>query len=131
MTGALLSFLMLVLFPTAQHPPSDPAGEPLDAKLSWLTEQDHDFGVIKQGRPVKYIFQFKNTGTTPLTLETVRTTCGCTAAQWTETAVAPGDTGDIKIEYDAYQGGSFRKKIRVFFEERKKAEILWIRGETE
>ncbi len=131
MTGALLSFLMLVLFPTTEFLTPDFAGQTPDAKLSWLTEQDHDFGMIKQGRPVKFIFQFKNTGTSPLTLETVRTTCGCTAAQWTETPIAPGETGDITVEYDAYQGGSFRKKIRVFFEERKKAEILWIRGETE
>ncbi len=131
MTGALLSLLMFVFLPNTQLQTSHLASDAPGSKLAWLTEQDHDFGAIKQGRPVKFVFQFKNTGDTPLTLETVRTTCGCTAAQWTETPIAPGATGDIIIEYDAYQSGSFRKKIRVFFEERKKAEILWIQGETE
>ena len=100
------------------------------AKLVWQTERDHDFGEIRQGRPVKFVFQYKNTGDTPLTLETVRTTCGCTAAEWTEGPVAPGGTGEISVEYDAYQGGAFKKKIRVFFQEQKKAEVLWIRGVT-
>ena len=125
MTLALLFALFLgnTTLPTHHFPPP--------AKLTWQTERDHDFGEIRQGRPVKFVFQYKNTGDTPLTLETVRTTCGCTAAEWTEGPVAPGGTGEISVEYDAYQGGAFKKKIRVFFQEQKKAEVLWIRGVTQ
>jgi len=124
MPTALLFALFLgkMALPAPHFPPA--------ARLVWQTERDHDFGEIRQGRPVKFVFQYKNTGDSPLTLETVRTTCGCTAAQWTEGPVAPGGTGDISVEYDAYQGGAFKKKIRVFFQEQKKAEILWIRGDV-
>jgi hypothetical protein len=124
MTAALLFALFLgkMTLPAPHLPPP--------TRLAWQTERDHDFGEIRQGRPVKFVFQYKNTGDSPLTLETVRTTCGCTAAEWTEGPVAPGGTGDISVEYDAYQSGAFKKKIRVFFEEQKKAEILWIRGDV-
>ncbi|HND89627.1 MAG TPA: DUF1573 domain-containing protein, partial [Saprospiraceae bacterium] len=104
---------------------------PATSKMAWLTERDHDFGEIPQGRPVKFVFRYRNTSDAPLTLETVRTTCGCTAAEWTEGPVPPGGTGDISVEYDAYQGGTFKKKIRVFFHEQKKAEMLSIRGEVD
>jgi hypothetical protein len=99
-----------------------------DCHVRWLGAVEHDFGVILQGKPVEMVFRFQNEGTTPITLQTARTTCGCTAAQWTETAVAPGDEGEIRIEYDAYKRGKFNKKIWVFFDCQKKPYYLHIRG---
>ncbi len=124
----MTALLFALLFPLLHSPA---ASLPPTAKLLWQTEKDHDFGQIRQGRPVKFVFQYKNTGDAPLTLETVRTTCGCTAAEWTEGPVAPGASGEISVEYDAYQGGAFKKKIRVFFQEQKKAEVLSIRGSAQ
>lgn len=98
--------------------------------VTWLTEQDHDFGEIRAGKPVSFVFRFKNTATDTLVLQTVRTTCGCTAARYTEEPIAPGAEGEVNIEYDAAQSGAFRKKIRVFFDRQRKAEILWISGEV-
>lgn len=101
------------------------------SKVEWLNEKNHDFGLIKRDRPVQHRFAFKNISKDTIMLETVRTTCGCTAAKWTETPVAPGQEGMVSIEYDAYQRGSFNKKIRVFFDRQKKAEILRISGEVD
>lgn len=98
------------------------------AVVEWLTERDHDFGVLRHERPATFVFQFKNVDTQPLVLQTVRTTCGCTAATWTEAPIAPGATGEVTIEYDAYQRGDFRKKIKVFFDRQRKPELLWIHG---
>ncbi len=114
-----------------------PLTQPLHARvgtppvIEWLTETDHNFGQIRQGYPVKYVFKFKNITQTPILLETVRTTCGCTAAKWPEEAILPGETGEILIEYDTYKSGDFRKKIRVFFDQQHKPEILWIEGSVD
>ena len=131
---ALRIFYFLPLFPAPASPDSDvvffrPASAP-GPVVAWLTEQDHDFGEIPQGRPRSFLFRFKNVSADTILLQTVRTTCGCTAAKYTEEPIAPGETGEIDVEYDAYQGGAFSKKIRVFFDKQKKAEILWIRGEV-
>ena len=96
--------------------------------VEWLTPREHDFSVIPHDKPVETIFKFKNVAGESILLETVRTTCGCTAANWTEGAIAPGATGEVRIEYDAYQRGDFSTKIRVFFNKQRKAEILRIQG---
>jgi Protein of unknown function (DUF1573) len=116
------TFTSFLLFTISFFPASKPA------VIEWNTPREHDFGDIKRDRPVTYVFTYKNISTEPVTLETVRTTCGCTAASWTETAVAPGAQGEVRIEYDAYQQGDFSKKIRVFFDKQRKPEILKISG---
>jgi hypothetical protein len=124
----LLSLLCAIGSPAL--PVSNHGSQPT-ALLEWLTETDHDFGTLKKDHPAWFAFKYKNISNAPLVLETVRTTCGCTAASWTEEAILPGETGVINIEYDAYHGGTFRKKIKVFFKEQKKAETLWIGGDVE
>jgi hypothetical protein len=99
--------------------------------VTWLTPRKHDFGTIQHDRPVVFVFKFQNISTETILLETVRTTCGCTAASWTEKPLAPGETGEVRIEYDAYKTGDFRKKITVFFDKQRKAEVLNITGTVE
>lgn len=109
-----------------------PTTAPDNGKIvTWLTETDHDFGTVRHGSTVRYTFRFKNALTEPIVLQTVRTTCGCTAAEWTESPVEAEAEGEILIEFDADRGGSFRKKITVFFNKQRKPETLWISGEVE
>jgi hypothetical protein len=104
---------------------------PVPPEVWWPDGVEHDFGALPAGRPRTHVFRFVNQTSAPLTVETVRTTCGCTAARYTETPVAPGETGEITLEYDALKSGYFEKKARVFFYERKKSETLTIRGSVE
>lgn len=120
--------LLTALYFACFTPVSGSVAEPL-ATVEWLTEQDHDFGEVRSGKTVRFKFRYKNVTAGPLILQTVRTTCGCTAAEWTEAPVGPGESGEIGIEFESSQAGPFRKKIRVFFDQQRKAEILWISGE--
>ena len=107
-----------------------PAAPAKGRVVEWLTPVEYDFGEVKFGRTVGTSFTFKNVSSDSILLQTVRTTCGCTAANWPEQAIAPGATGEIKIEYSADQSGGFRKKIRVFFDRQRKPELLWVGGEV-
>ncbi len=107
------------------------SSDPRPAVVKWITETDHDFGTLRAGRPATFTFSFQNALTEPIVLETVRTTCGCTAAEWTETPVEAGQSGEVVIEYSADRRGDFKKKITVFFDKQRKAETLWIRGTVE
>ncbi|HNL38655.1 MAG TPA: DUF1573 domain-containing protein [Saprospiraceae bacterium] len=124
MLTTLFSLLLFCVAPESVNAPPTPV-------VSWLTEQDHDFGEVPSGKTVHFLFKYKNISTEPLLLQTVRTTCGCTAADWTEEPVMPGGTGQISIEFESSQRGAFHKKIRVFFDKQRKAEILWIGGEVQ
>ena len=107
------------------------AAAPKPKAVEWLTEKTYDFGTVELGSVTGTSFTFKNTSTQPILLQTVRTTCGCTAAKWPESPIAPGATGEIRIEYSADRSGRFSKKIRVFFDAMKKPEMLRIVGACE
>ena len=98
------------------------------ARVSWPEGKVHDFGKVKG--PQEYTFMFKNEGTTSLTVETTRTTCGCTAASFDQKPVPPGETGRIKVEFDGEVpiGNRFKKKVKVFFLEKKRPETLVVKG---
>ena len=99
--------------------------------VEWLSPTEYDFGELKKGVPATHEFRFKNTSSEPITVDNVRSSCGCTATEWEETVIAPGEESKIKIEYDARKEGYFYKKITVFFSTQRKAEKLFILGYVE
>jgi hypothetical protein len=75
----------------------------------------YDFGMIREeGGKVTARFNFTNVGTEDLILKSVRPGCGCTAANYTKTAIAPGERGFIDATYNpSGRPGSFNKNIKV------------------
>ncbi len=63
--------------------------------------------------PVQARFEVRNMGSHPLTITDVRTDCGCTAAAWSRSAVAPGQSATITATFDAATLGTFVKQVRV------------------
>ena len=99
----------------------------------------YDFGKIKEeGGKVTGKFIFTNIGNEPLELTNVRPGCGCTAANYTKGAIAPGEQGYIEATYNPYnRPGAFNKNIRVTtneprFLENDKAtpHMIFIKGEV-
>lgn len=72
-----------------------------------------NLGDLKQREPHPGTFTFTNTGDTPLILNNVTTSCGCTTLEWSRQPIEPGKTGEIKVIYDALHTGRFIKTIRV------------------
>ncbi len=62
----------------------------------------HDFGVVNDGTALKHVFTVKNTGTSPLELTNVSTSCGCTAATLGVHEVPPGRSGPIEVTFDTH-----------------------------
>lgn len=101
------------------------------SKVEWLSATSHDFGDISRGVPVPVDFRFRNITKEALVIDNIRTTCGCTASEWSEEVVEPGKEGVIQIEFDAKKEGYFYKKITVFFSGQRKGEKLSIEGYVE
>lgn len=75
----------------------------------------HNFGTIKeeQGKAIAK-FVFTNTGTGDLKIVNVRTSCGCTASDYSKGVVKPGQKGYVTATYfTAHRPGPFRKSITV------------------
>jgi hypothetical protein len=64
-------------------------------------KSEHDFGTIKEGDKVTYIYKLKNTGEAPLIIQEAKPSCGCTAPDWTKTPIPVGGEGFVKAEFDS------------------------------
>ena len=64
-------------------------------------ETSHDFGDIIQGEKVQYNFMVTNTGGDKLIITNVRASCGCTAALPDKKELAPGESTNIKVEFNS------------------------------
>ena len=80
-----------------------------------IKETEHNFAKIPQGKPVFHIFEIVNTGKTPLKLDDVHASCGCTTPEWSREAIAPGATSQIKVGYNASAEGPFDKTITITY----------------
>lgn len=94
-----------------------------------LKELSHDFGRIRQGKPVTHNFEVINRGKTPLLIENVEASCGCTTPEWSESAIEPGATSPIKVGFNASTEGKFEKTITIHYNEGK-VKTLTISGEV-
>lgn len=64
-----------------------------------FAEMSHDFGNIEQNTTNKKTFTFTNTGENPLIISNAKGSCGCTVPQYPREPIAPGETGEILVEY--------------------------------
>jgi len=76
-----------------------------------FAEESHNFGDIVQGTKVEHTFKFENSGTEPLILSNVLTTCGCTASSWPREPIAPGGEGEIVVTFNS--AGKMGKQNKV------------------
>jgi hypothetical protein len=74
-----------------------------------------DLGQVKVGSPVTGTFTVTNVGTTPLIIENVQPSCGCTKSDYTKEPIAPGKNGSITATYNAAVVGNFNKSVYVKF----------------
>jgi hypothetical protein len=89
----------------------------------------YDFGKIPQGKPVYYSFEVKNAGSTPLKIDNVLTSCGCTTPEWNKEPIAPGATDKLKVGYNAASEGQFDKTITITYNGSETKQIR-IKGEV-
>ena len=75
-----------------------------------------------------FIFEFKNTGKTPVLIQNVQTSCGCTNASKPEEPIQPGKKGEIAVKYDTKRVGQFTKTITVTTNVQTEPIILTIKG---
>lgn len=74
---------------------------PAETAAMTFEETAYDFGTIQEGDLVKHTFSFTNTGKVPLIIQNATAQCGCTVPDWTRTPIAPGEKGEIRVEFNS------------------------------
>ncbi len=91
---------------------------------------EHDFGTIKEEiGAVTTQFEFTNTGKSPLIIQRVSASCGCTTPSYTREPILPGKKGVISAQYSTVRRpGAFSKTIRVYTNVPDSVYVLTIKG---
>ena len=95
-----------------------------------FTTEKHDFGKIKQGVPVTYYFEFKNISDKPVVVENASASCGCTIPEKPEKPIGPGETGKIKVQYNAAAVAPFNKDVYIKLAGVDQQKVVHITGEV-
>jgi hypothetical protein len=83
------------------------------ANLHWESAVQ-EFERVPEDGSVTAKYAFKNTGSEPVTIRRVQTSCGCTSAKLTKTTFAPGESGEIEVKFTfGSRRGLQRKLISV------------------
>jgi hypothetical protein len=89
--------------------------KPAPEGIKFSTDQ-HSFGKIPQGKPVTHVFKVTNISGAPYKLDNVQASCGCTTPTWDkEKTLAPGETMEITVGYNAASEGPFTKPVTVTY----------------
>lgn len=120
---ALFSMLFVVLSVMAQ-----------EKKVVEFNERIHDFGTIQEevGK-ITATFTFDNQLLAPLTIKSVRASCGCTTPNWSREPIAPNRTGEVSVTYNTTgRPGSFTKSMTVVLTNGSEdfTEVLYIKGQV-
>ena len=90
----------------------------------------HDFGKIKQGEPVTFVFELKNISKAPVVVENTSASCGCTTPEKPTEPIMPGGIGKVKVQYNAAAVAPFTKDVYVKLAGIDQQLILHIKGEV-
>ena len=82
-------------------------------KVEWGARQVK-LGEIPYGIPVTRTVTVKNIHNENLVVTNVRSGCHCTSVEWPQEPIEPGQSGEIKLTFDAGREGDFYKIVSVF-----------------
>jgi hypothetical protein len=115
----------------SETPAQTPVVDPATATKIKFDKDVFDFGTVKAGEKVKHVYKFKNTGSKPLTITDAKGSCGCTVPEWPKAPIAPGATGEIKVEFDsANKSGQQEKTVTITANTDPATTVIRIKGEV-
>jgi len=89
-----------------------------------------DMGLFAKDEEKQQEVWIYNDGDGPLVVTSVRSDCGCTAADYPHDPIAPGDSAAMKVRFSARgrQPGTFRKMLRIRSNAGNRLEVMFVKG---
>ncbi len=79
-----------------------------------VEEPHYDFGTMQRGTAKSHNFTITNSGDAPLKLKAGTTSCKCTLSEVSESAIAPGESTQVKVQWTAKaDNGPFRQTANI------------------
>lgn len=80
----------------------DPGTSLSSAPELQISKESHQFGEIDDTQPVTTKFAFRNAGSAPLTIASVRGSCGCTVPALSKMTYEPGESGEFTVTFNPH-----------------------------
>jgi len=87
-----------------------------------------DYGKIQQNEDGYRVFKFKNIGKAPITITSIKSSCGCSVAEKPTKPIMPGENGSIRVKYDTKRLGGFSKTFMIHSNAQEKVKRVRIKG---
>ncbi len=89
----------------------------------------HNFGTVLQGQNPQHTFTIKNTGNSPLIINSVEPSCGCITVSFTHEPIMPGKTGNIQLLFTSETRKGFQLRSTTVSTNADNPEIiLYMKG---
>lgn len=97
-----------------------------------FAESTYDFGSIPEGEIVTHTYSFTNTGSEPLIISDAKGSCGCTVPKKPTAPIAPGETGEIVVEFNSKnKRGKRNQKVTLTANTNPPQTFLYLTGEVQ
>ncbi len=123
----ILFISVLAINLNAQEAKKEKKEDPNAPKFEFVKEVI-DYGKIAHNSDGVRVFKFKNVGKSPLIIERVKSSCGCTVPSKPKDPIMPGKEGEIKVKYATNRIGGFNKTVTVYSNATEKVKRLRIKG---
>ena len=95
-----------------------------------VNAEHYDFGKIKQGVPVTFVFEITNISDRPVVIENTWAGCGCTTPGKIEQPIAPNTTTKMKVDYNAQAVAPFEKDVYIKVAGVTEPKVVKIKGQV-
>ncbi len=82
-----------------------------NAPVVYQETDTYSFGEVKEGEKVSHKYAFTNTGKTPLIINSVRASCGCTTPYYPKHPIKPGEEFTIDVVFDTSNQPGLQHKV--------------------
>ena len=111
--------------------PTTPDGELDTAKMARIRFEAtlFQFDTLYEGDKISHEFVFHNEGVQPLYVMQTKSSCGCTVSEYSKAPIKPGESGSIRVVFDATgKNGLQNRMISVLTNAYPAESLLTMRG---
>ena len=102
-----------------------------NAPIVSMETDTYSFGEVKEGEKVSHEYKFTNTGKTPLIINSVNASCGCTTPYYPKQPINPGEDFTIDVVFDtSSQPGMQHKVITMVSNAYPSQTVFHLKGEV-
>lgn len=96
---------------------------PAGAQLAWEKTRQ-DFQRSPDDKAIEAHYAFRNAGSAPVTIKSLRSSCGCTTARLEKKTYAPGERGEVVLRFTfGDRKGLYRKVVTVTTDDKSAAPV--------